>query len=72
MQLPKNVQSNLYKDYLFHDFYHHYRKFFAFENHTNLEKYSFYNWDDPVYSEFMIQIFQNLNPVYFDPKENIY
>ena len=57
LQLPPHVQNSLYKDYLFHDFYHHFRKMLTFENNQNINENSFFSWNDTTYSEFMIELF---------------
>ena len=56
---------------MFKDFYHSFKDFFTYENKESIQKHCYYTWGNSVFEKFMIDFFQNLNPVKILKKEMI-
>lgn len=69
-QLPSEVQTMIYKDFLFSDFLETFKKTFAFPKLDNPNLNAFYSWQDFEYKNFMIDILQSLEPR-SEPKNEI-
>lgn len=65
-QLPQFVQNKLYKEYLYNDFLLCFRHNFKIPKENQV----FYNWNDPIYRDFMIELLQHLEP-HFEHKDAI-
>jgi len=50
--------------YLFPNFLKAFRRTFVFPNWDNKNQHSYYNWDDPVYSNFMMELMYALEPIH--------
>ena len=70
--MPNVVKRQIYAEFLFQYFYHEYRHHFDFKRRDTIHEHSFYNWTDYTYEDFMIQIFQSLSPLRFEPMDQIY
>jgi hypothetical protein len=71
-QLPDHVRQNIYKDFLFKPFLQRFKKTFDIPNMINPKQYSFYTFNDQVYSDFMMDIMQNLEPISLPKKTFIF
>jgi hypothetical protein len=61
-QLPSEVQTKIYQDFLFSDFLETFKQTFAFPKRENPNLHAFYSWHDFEYKNFMIDILQALEP----------
>lgn len=77
-ELPIKLQSSIYKDFLFKDFLESFHVHFSFAKSESLTKTSshgltkFFEWDDKVYSDFMINVLQCLEPRYYEQTAYIF
>jgi len=55
-QLPEEVRSCIFKDFLFQDFLYSFKKQFTFPKRYNRFQPSFYTWEDQAYVNFMIDL----------------
>lgn len=75
-ELPNNIQTDIYKDFLFQDFLQLFKVHFQFTKpQSNNQKdpfdFDFYHWRDASYSTFMIALLQGLEPRFYTDKEII-
>lgn len=61
-ELPEHIQHKLFRDFLFSKFIKTHRKYFTIEKSFSPIKYNFYNWNDQLYSSFMMKIMKSLEP----------
>ena len=78
-ELPNNIRTDIYKDFLFADFLYMFQIHFKMQREENIAagnqndgSANFYEWPDTQYSAFMISILQSLEPRFFEPKEFIF
>lgn len=75
-ELPQEIQSNIYKDFLFQDFITLFKVHFIFAKPDNMQDNSgivkYFDWADKQYSSFMISFLQALEPRFFEPGEYIF
>ena len=55
-QLPSEVQTKIYQEFLFSDFLETFKQTFAFPKLDNPNLHAFYSWHDFEYKNFMIDI----------------
>jgi len=76
-ELPTNIRTDIYKDFLFADFLYMFQIHFSMQKDESIalgndKDNNLYAWADAQYSDFMIRILQLLEPRYFDPKDFIF
>lgn len=61
-QMPIEVQTNIYRQFLFKDVIHIFRHYFDLKRFDIDEKNAFYNWENDFYRDFVIEILKSLSP----------
>ena len=61
-QMPLDVQTQIYKSFLFKDVLHIYRHYFSLRRFDLPHKNAFFTWDSDQYRDFMIDILRTLCP----------
>jgi len=75
-ELPQDIKSRIFKDFLFQDFLQQFTQHFYFERpEAAQDRYGFqprFDWHDTKYSEFMIRLLGALEPRLFSGGEYIF
>merc|ERR1711871_1287172 len=75
-ELPNNIRTDIYKDFLFADFLYMFNVHFKMQREQTManasNKQQFYDWADTQYSQFMIALLQALEPRFYDVGEMIF
>lgn len=76
-ELPPGIQANIYRDFLFKDFLQSFHQHFSFKKLSKSLRAGYglagyWNWDDSIYSKFMIDVCQTLEPRYYAQGTNIF
>ena len=69
--LPIGIQQDLYRRFLFEDFFIVFRKHFSMEVPC-AKKGGYFNWSFPVYSNFMCDLVKKMEPVFEEENTFIY
>ena len=71
--LPNGVTRMIITDFLFHEFVNVFHEtLFRFRKWNSKLKYCYYNYEDQVYSNFILQFLQYLNPVLIKKNQRIF
>ena len=60
--MPSDVQQIIYTKFVFVDFLIIFKDFFWVRNKASAFKYTYFNWDNPNYQAYMLQMIQYLEP----------
>lgn len=75
-ELPKTIQCDIYKSFLFSDFLYTFTSYFKLlkldQNTLEKKQTVAYTWEDNIYQGFVIKLLKNLEPRFFVAKETIY
>ena len=69
-ELPNNIRTDIYKEFLFADFLYMFNIHFKMQKEDSLaganSDSNFYDWADTQYSQFMIELLQALEPRFYE------
>lgn len=72
IQLPHQIQYQIFHEFLFIDFFAAFKQIFTFQKRMSLQSYAYFTWKDDEYSSYMSDLVQKLCPLKIAKGEKIY
>ena len=72
MELPDSVKNDVFAKFLFEAFIKVFNCNFSVQIPNSVNRFSCFNWENPIYADFMTDLMQKMEPTFVAPNSVIY